>query len=271
MSVIAAELLLYASAGVPDDDADALGGAIDLANQIIDGDFSKVYANVRAEAGGGSDLTIYGKAHLKNTNAADDLTNATIFIKNALDAPTITGTIKITTVAAGDDDRKCVKIIGKNAAGNYVEEDVTLPAVPGDVFSTTSFLLNEEIWVGLYLLAADLLTADVLTTAAGDITLTRGAQELGIIPEGAQTASGLIDIGLAAALDDATTAANRLTAPAGIVFSRAKDDASALDVANAGTLTANTNQAIWFKLTLKAGLLPIEKLQLGVFIDGDAT
>jgi len=79
---------------------------------------------------------------------------------------------------------------------------------------------------------------------------------LGKIPEGGYCATGEFDIGVAAALDDTTTIANRLTAPAAIVFTRTNDLATALDGANSGVLTAGTDQAVWVRWTLQAGQLP---------------
>lgn len=263
MPVLSSELLLYATTNIPSADTGTLGGAIDTANQITAEQTGKVFVSpVYANADGGAEKYYYGKVHFKNTNGSIDLTNATVWVKNILQDPASTGVIGIVTTAAGDDDTKYVRIYGENAAGTPTYEDVVLPSTPGTTYSTTQFLLSRRIAVELRLVADD-----TLTTAAGDITIMRATTTLGVIPQGYYNATGRIDIGIASTLNDTATATNRLTAPGGISFSRA-DSSNALAVANSGVLTHGTNQAVWTRLTLHDGALPIEYDYIGFELSG---
>lgn len=252
MSVSSTDIKFYATTNIPTADTGTLGGAIDTANEITDDQTGKLIVLPYANPDGGADKPYYGKIHVKNTNATDDLTTATIYIANLLQDPPSTGVIGITTVATGDDDTKYVRVYFENAVGTPTYEDVVLPSTPGTTYTTGQALLNRRIAVGLHL-----VSDDTITTASGDITIARGTTTLGIIPEGGYNATGRIDIGLASTLDDTATTTNRVTAPGGITFSRADSD-NPLDVANSGVLTHAKNQAVWIRLTMQDGATPIE-------------
>lgn len=266
MAVTSSELILYATTNIPTDDSGTLGGAIDEANQINDGEFAKIVGTVYANPLAGADKIFYGKAHVKNSNAVDNLADAIIYGENILTNPTGTAVMSITTVAAADDNTKKVRIKGRNSTGTPTQEDVTLPATPGTVFSTTQWLTTFPLVVEL----RDVASPYSLVAAAGDIDLSVNSASIGKIPAGCKSATGRIKIGLASSLDDTATATNRITAPAGITFSSANSVSTALDVANSGTLTHDTDQAVWFEYTLNDGDIETEDMQVSLVCSNES-
>lgn len=253
--LVLADILLYACQEIPGNDTDTLGGAIDTGNQISDGDLAKIFNELSADAEGGSDRTRYGKCCIKNTHATDDYVDAKFWLANGLLDPSATGVIKFTTSHASDDDTKYIRLVCEDAAGTMGSEDVTLPAAVGSVFSTRQALISRPIRCELRLIIGDLLT-----TASGDITIyDANLVEIGKIPAGRKYATGEYDLAAHSTLDDSETTTNRTTAPVGAgAFSRANSEATAIDMANSGTLTAGSYQSVWLKRTLVNGDLPGE-------------
>ena len=262
MSIVKEDLLAYATTNLPNNDAGTLGGAINTANQITDWQMGKLITSpIFSNPDGGAEKEYFGKCHIKNINATYDLLDSVIWIDNILTDPSATGTLKITTTGVGDNDTKYCRIIGEDNGGTPTFENVILPATPGDVYSTTQWLLNRRLVVELRSVADN-----SLTLSSSDIYIIRGTV-LGKIPEGRYDASGRIDIGVEATLNDSTTTINRLTAPSGITFYRA-NESNALSVANSGVLTAGAYQSVWVRLTLHDGALPVNYSYPDLSVDG---
>jgi len=263
MAVAEANLKLYATTDIPADDVNPGGGAIDLTNEILRDQQGKIYGTVGSNPLAGADKVRYGKAHIYNDHATDDLINGVVWLANGLLDPAVTGTLEFVTEAAGDNNLKYIRSKGRNNAGNPVTEDTTLGAAPGSVFSAGQYLLSHPVRVELRLVADD-----SIVVSAGDITIKRGIT-LGIIPEDWSSARGDVEIGLPNVLDDVTVIPDRTTAPGGIVFTRAVDEASGIAIANAGVLTALTDQAVWIEWTLHDGSLPSNNMWINIQPQGD--
>ena len=262
MAVTDANFLMYATTNIPTDNIAIAGGAIDLANQINDLDAGKVFGGYIPAAAG--DIPYYAKVHEYNNHATDAGSENKMYMDNLLDDPTATGVITVTTNNVADDNTKKLRFKFENSLAVPSEEDLVLPAVPGGVNTVTQFLINRRYNVEL----RDVGTS-ALVAAAGDIDFTDSlGVSLGKIPAGYQTATGSFDIGLSAVLDDVATIANRLTAPGGIIFSRARTEATAIDCANAKVVTALTNQAVWVRWLVQANMIGSDLLELGIGIFG---
>lgn len=258
MAVVQADLKLYASANNPADDTSTLGGAIDTGTQITGSSIGELFNKKAANAGGGADKTTYGKAFYKNTNGTDSFLSGVVWVENGLIAPSGDGIFSIVSDSASDDTTKYVKLI-YCSSGTYTTENVTLNGT-SSVVSSGSADAGELINIELRLVADD-----SLTTATGDITITRGSQ-LGIIPAGYKNATGCYALGLAASLNDTATTTDRLTAPGAISFSYVNTEAGAISCA--ATMTAGDGQGIWIRQILPAGMASSADLQLVLRISG---
>ncbi len=266
MSVSKDDIQWFSTTNIPSDNTGTGGGPVNAGNQINDGNSGKIFTVTAAPADGETDAEYFGKVHAYNNNSSEDLINSTCYMMNLLKDPASSGVIKVTTTAAADNSGKHIRLICENSIGTPGNEDVPLPSVsPGSVYSTKQANAGRRIELEL----RD--SSNNLVAAAGDIYIYDvDLNLLGMIPEGFKTATGMIDIGLAPALDDSETITNRLTPPTGITFTRAKDTDSEIAVANSGTLTHGKNQAVWIRWTLQDGKTPSPEMELGLTLDGDS-
>jgi len=263
MPILSSDLLLYATTNVPSSDTGTLGGAIDLTNEIADDDFNKIITTLLADIAGGSTRYRYGKTHYYNNHASIDLTDAKIYIPNLLDNPATAGVITFASSSASDNSSFLIRMYYEDGTG-WATEDIAM--------NGTSFVSSSASPLALQPIRVDFRTsAGVLTTCNGNISVYRGATLLGIIPAGFSSATGEVEIFVATSLDDTVTTTDRTTAPGGASWSKPKTYDTGSAVANSGTLTFGTNQAIWYKFTITDGSYPHDEMQIITRIGGKTT
>lgn len=262
MSVTSGDLKHRESENMPSNDTSTVGGAkttTDVGSTIGDV-FHTVTANPSA-----SDETKYQykKTFIVNTNADTDLTNAKIWLKNALDNVSSNGVISAVSLSADDDGDYKIKAVGENAGSAVIAEEIVLNGTT-EVNGSSTF--SKVFWIEL----RD-VTSGSLVNANGDITIKVNSVVVGVIPTGKNCALAIVDVGLVATLDDSGTSTNAVTAPSGISFSRPRTFISGIDVANSGTLTFGSGQGIWWKLSVEGGLVPAPELAVNIAIKGSTT
>lgn len=263
MAVSASDLKLMQAATMAASFATAsVGGAIS-ANEITAASIGEVLFTMAANSGSGGTKTQYAKVFYLNDHATDDLTTAVIYLKNSLDAVGSNGTVSIQSSSASDDGTKFVRVIGEDASGNAQNEDITC--------NGTSSASGALTFSKVFRTELRATTGGALTNAAGDITITRSAA-LGIIPTGYNTATAEIDFFLEATLDGSTTIADASTEPAGSpTWIRVNAVGEGSSVANSGTLTAQSGQAIWFRWQVEQDANPSSDVSVVVDISGEAS
>ena len=253
MSVTKNNLVLLATTYLVTNNNDPVGGSRDEGNQINTDDTGKVFGTISAPADGEPDGKFIGKVHIFNNHSTDALTNAKVFMDNLLDDPGVNGVLKIETTNSEDNNTKYVKVICENTVGTPDSEIVVLPSdSPSVKYSTRQAMAGRRITCELRL-----VSNNTVTTAAGNIYIYDSNQTLlGMIPAGKKYASGNYDIGLAPTLNDNSVTVNRLTEPDDITFTRARNEETAISVANSGTLSAQSDQAVWIRWTAQDGRIP---------------
>lgn len=236
MPIVAADIVAYGSASMPDDDsAQDIGGAIDLTIRVV---FTDIVATDEIEilSSSASDttetITVHGR------NAAGELIN---------DVATLNGTTVVTI--SGSDFERVLKIIKSSATVGTVtirdqDTDATIATMEPAVL---------EIRRPFYDAAADASGGSerkyhekvFFKNNHGSLTLTAAE-----IKENADP-SGNVAFDLESTLGGSDTNGggnNRLVAPGGYSF-----DSADKDVANSQNLTAGGAQGVWMELTLAAG------------------
>lgn len=259
-----ADLKLYKAASMPTSlTAPAPMGGAKSSTQITGSAIGEIFFTMAAAGSGGGAKIQYSKVFWWNDHASDDLANAKVHIANALDTPAAGNNLMSgVSAGSGDNNTKKLRFIGKNSAGVPAFEDVTM--------NGTTEVTGAAQFSEIHAVELRLVSGSALTTAAGDITIKKNGVTLGIIPAGYSCAIAEVDIGLAATLDDTATSTNPGTAPAGITFSRPRDHAGGLAVANSGTLTHQTGQGVWLKWTCAEERLSSPDLQLVLKLQGEA-
>ena len=203
-----------------------------------------------------------GKEFIHNTST-DDLASARIYFPNFLaDWGAGNDTVGLTP-AHEDDDGKIVRLVGFSSVPSPASLSVTLGAEGVQVFS--SDLLSDLQRVTVH----DPVTNELVPLAA-DLIVKRGnGTLLGHIPAGYYSGTAEIDAWAPGTLNDTTTAATAASDPSGAAWTRPRDFASGLNVANSGTLTAGAAQGYWLRLTVKEGLSPNPDLEYLPTIEGN--
>lgn len=263
MAVGASDLKLFQAATMATSFSTAsVGGAIS-ATEITGATIGEVLFTMAANSGSGGTKTQYAKAFYKNDHASDDLTTSVIYILNSLDAVPSNGTTSVQSSSASDDGTKFVRVIGEDASGNAQNEDITCNGTTSAAGALTfSKIFRCELRA---------TTGGALTNAAGDITITRSSA-LGAIPTGYNTATGELDFFLESTLDGSTTIADASTEPAGSpTWVRVNAVGEGESVANSGTLTSQSAQAIWFRWQVEQDANPSSDVSVVVDISGEAS
>lgn len=232
MSVVATDLVVYASANIPDTDGATNGGAIDTLRRAV---FTQMAANdtVRAVSTSASDtgnITVTGRA-------ADGT------IKTETKA--LTGTTPITFTVAGTLERLLKADMAANAVGTVTVAATTGPTTLGTI------PVGERGFFALFAQCAADVSGGSARTFYRKVFVknTNGTNALlsATIAQGSDSDSRVTHALTTTANDTATTT-NRQTAPTGV---SAFDDTSK---AVAGTdLAAGGVQAVWYLLSLPAG------------------
>jgi len=235
MSITSAELILYGAADKVEDDVSTVGGAIDTTSYPTFTQFT---------TGGGNPYVL----SVKSSNAGDTTQTLTVEGRDATGAyvtdttVTVNGVTEESTVQLFE---RILKItVSATCAGTLTFYQSTgtgtpigtLP--PGglilyaafiNAFSTTS---PETRWEKFFWANTD-----------GSLTLTSAAVTLTADP------SSVTMMGLATAVNDSGTAANRLTAPAGVSFVGVS---TAQSVPGGGNLAAGAGIGMWIEQALLA-------------------
>lgn len=226
-SIVAADLVLYNAASMPDDDASTSGGAIDTLRRP---DFTQLAANdtIRVVSTGAGDtsqtLTITGRKvdgtlasetlSLNGTTPATSSNTYERLLKAELSA-TCAGTVTVARTTGPTTIR--VIPIGERGFLAVFRKTTSSPSVEVDDYI-------KVFWKNTHATLA-------LTSA--------------VVKESADP-SAVVSHALAAALDDTATVTNRLTSP-GLSF-----DSSDKNVPNSGNLSSGSAIGVWLKLTLTA-------------------
>jgi len=230
-----------------------IGGAINTGAQIQGSILSEVFFTMASATAGGGARVQHASSHIKNTNGSDALTSALAWLANALDDVASDGTASFSSSSADDDSTRKVRILGLDDAGTPTQEDLPL--------NGTSTVTSLTSWSAIHRVELRLVSGGTLAAAAGDITVTRGA-DLGVIPAGYWSATSEVDFGLEATLGTSTTTADAATAPSGISFARPRTEAGGTALANAATLTAGASQQVWWRWTLAEQARPSADIQV---------
>ena len=236
MPIVAADIVAYGSASMPDDDVDLdIGGAIDLTIRVV---FTDIIATDEIEilSSSASDtvetITVHGR------NAAGELVN---------DVGTLNGTTVVTI--SGTDFERVLKIIkSATTVGTVTIRDQDTDATIATMEPTVL-----EIRRPFYDAAADASGGSPRTyyekvffkNNHGSLTLTSAE-----IKEQADPSTN-VSFDLESTLGGTDTNGggnNRQVAPGGYTF-----DSADKPVANSQNLTAGAQQGCWMKLDLAAG------------------
>jgi len=199
MSILSSELLVYGSAGLPQDDVASSGGAIDATRRPA---LSQMTANAT--------ITVV------SDTAGDTARSITIKYRDATGAIqsetlAVTGTTSVHTVGTAE------RFLTADMSGTHATATVTVSQTGGGTISTIP-----PLEIGFYVnfinsasdpsLAKDRYEKIAWKNTNATLTLTSAQVTLTADP------SGKLTIGVAAAVNDTVSVANRLTAPGGVTF-----------------------------------------------------
>ena len=229
MSIVTADLVLYAAANEPNSDSGTGGGAIDTARRL---DFSQLAATDKVE--------------IVSSSAGDTTQTVTLRGRKAdgtivSEVKTLTGTTPVATTA--NYERLLSAELSATCAGTVTVRRQTGPT------TLRTIPAGERGFMAFFREVASDPSSTVNRYSKGFWKNTNGSLALtsAVVKENADPAAD-ITFGLYGSLDDTNTITDRTTAPGGISF--ASTDAN---VANSQSLTAGSAQGVWFKLTLSAG------------------
>jgi hypothetical protein len=234
MPIVAADIIAYGSASMPDDDvATGIGGAEDQTIRVV---FTDIVADdtveIVSDAGGDTTqtVTIFGR------NAAGEIVS---------EGETLDGTNVQTTIQSFERILKIV--MDGTAVGNVTIRRQTDDAeiailAPGELQIRRPFYnAAAEASGGA---ERDYFEKIFMANTHGSLTLTVATVEEQADP------SGNVDFDLESSLDgtDNNGAGNRQTQTGGYSF-----DSTEKNVANSQNLTAGASQGVWLRLKLPAG------------------
>lgn len=258
MSILASEIVVYASVGMPTDDSASCGGAIDPKNRVA---FTQLAAN--------DDIEVV-------SSVAGDTQNCTIVARDAAGAIT-TQTLPLTGVtakifsglgAAGVVERVLSVALASDAAGT-----ITVRRSPAGA-TIAQIPVGERGFTSLFQRCAS--DPSVAKTFYSKVFVKNNNGSLALlgatIVQNAD-ASGKITHALANAVNDTNAVANRITAPAaGILASGGAgtfdDTSKALPTVT--DLAAGAAIGVWLKLSLIAGDAAL-KSTYTLEVDGSST
>lgn len=269
MPVTKTDMKLFAPATVATSFSTAnVGGAIS-ATQVSGATLNEIFFTMAANAAAGGDRVQHAKIFDKNDHASDQIDNYGIWLANALDDLTTSSVISLVSTSASDDATKKVRLIGFNASGDVIQEEVALngtSTVTGTLSFSQAVSGQEKLRVEVRL-----VSGGALTTAAGEITVTHNSVSIGVVPATLKTATNEIDIGIEAAIGGSSVIALASTAPSGITFTRPRTAATKIVVdGGTGTLEFGEAQGIWLRWTLNETMNPSSKIQNAIVGEGDA-
>jgi len=226
MSITSAELIAYGAANKPQDDVSADGGAIDATYRPV---FTQLGANDTL------DYVSSNNADMMNITAEGrDPTGALVFETVALNGTT--------TVHGVQVFERVLKVSLASAAAGTVTVTAHTAAItvgtipPGEIGFYALF-------IGSFSSSVEEIRYEKIfwKNTDGSLTLTSSQVTLTADPE------SVINIGLAAAVNDSVSVANRFTAPAGVTFVGV---GVAQNVPGGGNLAAGSAIGTWIKQDL---------------------
>lgn len=195
-----------------------------------------------------------------NTSASNDVENGKFWVNNLYAEPVAPGLLYWKSDSAADDNTLKVRTWMREGS-SLVVEDIILngtAAVNGArtvVRAFRSVVLN----VSDDTIAANTgkLTGYIGGTSSGDEVVT--------IHPGVSWATGELEFGASATLDDTVEVANRTTDPV-VTYSRPRNEATALDL---GTLTAESYRKIWGRHRVQPGMPLVTEVVVDWDLQGD--
>jgi hypothetical protein len=231
MSITAAELILFGSASKPTADTGTSGGVIDLLNRPV---FTQMTSNkklsVKSSAADTRVITVTGR----------DPTGAVV-----TEAITLNGTAEVDSVNTYERLQSCTVPTSSGTLTISIYQDVSFATL------LATIPINEK---GFYMLFQNAFSAAGIETRYekafwynSDSTLTLTSSNVTLTAD----ASGTINIGLATAVGDSGSVANRLSAPGGVSF---VGTSTAQNVPGGGNLPATNGIGMWVLQTLSSNL-----------------
>jgi hypothetical protein len=245
VSIVSSELILFASANMPNDDSSTSGGAIDTLRRI---DFTQMAANdtVRMKSSSTGDTTQTGT--VTGRKADGSVASETL---------TLNGTTNVTF--ANTYERILKFELSATCAGT-----ITLERVTGSVLIRTVPIGERGFMAIFRQLASDpSTTKDFYCKCFWKNTNGSLALTVSSVVENADP-SGKITHALDASLDASTSVANRVTSP-GFTF-----DNTAKNVPNSQNLSSGSAIGLWLHLALSANDAAL-KTTYTTEIDGQTT
>lgn len=227
-SIVAADLIFYSSASVPTDDVSTTGGAIDTASRVALTQFTGTQTiRVVSDGADTRTVTITGRlasgvidTEVLTLNGTTPVNGAKSFERiHSLVASTTSGT-RLVTVTTNEGSPQSITTITVNETKRHIQFQRSTSEASTAVRYEKQFGLNSN-------------ATNALLTALVTLTADPAAK---------------IQIGLATAVNDTGTVANRKTAPASVTYS---DDGVALGVPGAD-LAATAKIGVWAQQTLAA-------------------
>lgn len=249
MSIVATDLVVYASANIPDVDTGTNGGAIDAKRRVV---FTQMASNdtVRAVSTSASDTS-----NITVTGRAADGTIKT-------ETKALTGTTPITFTVAGTLERLLKADMAADAVGTITVAATTGPTTLGTIppgergFFAHFINCAADVAAGS---SRDFYRKVFYKNANGTLALL-AAQIAQASDSDARVTHALVTT-----VNDSGTATDRRTAPASV---SAFDD-TAKNVATTD-LASGAAQGVWLKLTLPAGD-PSHRATYGLQATGNTT
>jgi hypothetical protein len=263
------DLKTYYPSSHPDNDVDSQGGGINLAEGVVSESTPGAwFPNTAANPAGGADIVHRYKLFRKNTHATDTLYQPRFWIFNGMQLNSSAGVVTIVTSTTESGKVR----IGGFSGGSPTTEDISVSGAAGSYVGVTNWDANSIWW------AYKIDNSGSPANNAGKIEIWRGTL-LGIIPapnydtgdevHTLRCATAEYELGLDPALNGSTSAANRLTDPTGVTFSRPTTEASGLLLPGAADLTAGSYIGYWGRRTIKAGLpKPPGPIRIGIILSG---
>ena len=222
----------------------SVGGAAS-GSQVLGATKGEILFGMASNATGGGSLTQYGKSHLNNANATNDMEQVLTWLINSLDA--VSGTQKGVGVSASAADLGAAfkfRWLGYDDTGASISEDVLFHLTDGTISVSTIADFTDIHKVEIRHASSSALRSDFV----GPLAIYFGATLIGYISNGQWFGMTELDIGLALVQNDSATIALASTAPTSVTFSRPRTQATAF---NCGGLAATESQGLWWRWVLK--------------------
>jgi hypothetical protein len=233
MSITAAELIQYLAANKPVADNTTVGGAIDATMRVQSAQFS-VAAVVSIQSSGADVRT----AAIIGRLATGAYTTETVTLNGTTPVLSVNTYLYLLSVILSTSNSNTVTV--KQGSGG-----TTIQTIPANEVGFQFQFVQSASGSGT------LIRYDKSFFKNTDATITLNNATVTLTADSTST----LMIGLGAALNDSLTAANRLTAPAGVAFSGVN---VALTVPSGATIPAASAIGIWTQQTLTAGAGPYD-------------